>query len=370
MYRSWITAIIVASGLLAQAPPPEQSAVPGAQAQAAPTAQPVSETKPFDQWRPTQRMYAYALDRALLAGHELAYYRSHPRAIEVRDALETLVGLKAALPEKAKAGVAPAEAYLARVYENHGLYDADGKKLLMDGTWRSLQATAWAAAKAGARTGVPAAKGLEGRLARVRRLLFDPKFDATAPSWVESAPAKGKKAHRAKGPRIPEGFATQKAVTAWWVDQALHYVPDTSQEVDVKGVKRHRMLPDPAQAKGLADLVAWLDRDDLEVLRDPGLGWLDVRRIAALPDSDQGRLGLAFASKIADLLAHKLPEGAPGAMPLLPELQPVMGVSRFSKGDEKRPILADAKLLPPAASLPEQMVAFEKQARTRDFDVK
>ncbi len=391
MQRSWITAFIVASGLLAQTPPPEPPPAPAPAAQAqepkpaepqpqepkAPEAKPATpeapkaEAKPFDQWRPTQRKFAYTLERAILAGHELGYYRSHPQAVEVRDALETLVGLKSALPEKAQAGVAPAQAYLDKVYANHGLYDADGKKLLMEGSWKGLQATARAAAKAGARTGVPAAKGLEARLARQRRLLFDPKVDAAAPTWAEpEAPAKGKKARRASGPPAPEGFAAQKAVTAWWVRQALHYVPDTPQEVDVKGVKKRRLLPDPAQAKPLADLAAWLEREDLDVLRDPGMGWLDLRRLAALPDADQGRLGLALLAKAGDIAASKAPEGAAGALPMVPVLQPVMGESKFSKGDEKRAILADVKLLPPAATLDEQMAAFEKQARSRELEAK
>ncbi|HEX9082427.1 MAG TPA: hypothetical protein VF768_09110 [Holophagaceae bacterium] len=379
MQRSWITAFIVASGLLAQTPPPEPPPAPAPAAQApesqpAPKAAepqaPAPEAKPFDQWRPTQRKYAYTLERALLAAHELGYYRSHPQAIEVRDALETLVSLKDALPEKAQAGVAPAQAYLDQLYANHGLYDADGKKLLMGGTWKALLATARAAAKAGARAGVPAAKGLDARLARMHRLLFDPKMDAAAPTWAEPAPAKGKKARRARGPKVPAGFAAQKAVTLWWVRQALHYVPDTPQEVDVKGVKKPRLLPDPAQAKPLSDLAAWLDREDLDVLRDPGFGWLDLRRLVPGTGLDQGQVGLGLLAKAADIAASKAPEGTPGALPLLPVLQPVMAESKFSKGDEKRLPLGDVKLLPPAATLPAQMVAFEQQARTREFDVK
>ena len=388
MQRSWITAFIVATGLLAQTPPeppaapapaapPSAAQPPAAQPQtpAVPAPPPAPATPPatlFSQWRPSQRMYAYTLERAALAGHELGYYRSHPQAVAVRDALETLVNLKGALPEAAQGKLAPVEAYLDQLYANHGLYDASGVKLLMGGSWKDLRSVALAATKAGRRTGAEASvRGLEPRLAHLRRLLFDPKVDATAPSWAApEPPAKGRKARRSRGPQVPEGFAAQKAITLWWVKQALHYVPDTSQSVEIKGAMKQRLLPDPAQAKPLSDLAAWLDRDNLEVLRDPGFGWLDLRRLAALPDTDQGRLGLALLAKAPDIAASKAPEGAPAALPLLPQLQPVMGPSPFAKGDDTRSILVDATLQPAAPTLAAQMAAFEKLGRTRDFDVK
>lgn len=401
MQRSWVMALIVGSGLLAQTPPPEPppapaptapapeakpqepkpetpkapepaEAKPAAQeaAPAAPVAKAAPEAKPFDQWRPTQRKYAYDLDRAALAAHELGYYRSHPKAIEIRDALEALVGVKDALPDKAKEGLAPVEAYLAAFYANHGPYDAEGKKVLMEGNWKGLRTLALAATKAGARTGDAATKGLEGRLARVRGLLFDPKVDAAAPTWAEPEAAKGKKARKAKAPKAPEGFREQKAILAWWVKQAMHYVDDTPQDVEIKGEKKKRLLPDPVQTKALGDLVAWLDREDLDVLRDPGMGWLDLRRLATGAGADQGRAGFGLLDHAGDIVAAKAPEGALAALPLLPVLQPVMGESKFSKGDEKRAILADVKLLPPAATLAEQMAAFEKLGRSRAFEAK
>jgi hypothetical protein len=370
MQRSWVLALIVGSGLLAQTPPPAAPTAPEVKP-ADQEAKPVPpEAKPFDQWRTTQRKYAYDLDRAALAAHELGYYRSHPRAIEVRDALEALVGTKDALPDKAKDGLAPVEAYLAAFYANQGPYAADGKKVLMDGTWKGLRALALAATKAGARTGDAATKGLEGRLARVRGVLFDPKVDAAAPTWAEPEAAKGKKARKAKAPKAPEGFREQKAVLAYWVKQAMHYVDDTPQDVEVKGEKKKRLLPDPVQIKALGGLVTWLDREDLEILRDPGMGWLDLRRLGAVAGADQGRLGFGLLDHAGDIAAAKAPEGAPAALPLLPGMQAVMGESKLSKGDEKRAILADVKLLPPAASVAAQMAAFGKLGRSRAFEAK
>ncbi len=377
MQRRWAIALILASGLLAQTPPPAPPPVPAQvpapevkpvevkpEAPAAPKPEEVkpadvkaAEAKPFDQLRPTQRKLAYTLHRAALSAHELGVYRSHPRAIEVRETLKALVNAKLDIPEKASAVLPAVEAYLGKVRANHGLYDADGKKLLFEGTWKDLQAAARAAAKTGP-------KGLEPRLAKIKGLLLDPKVDATAPSWAEpEAPAKGKKAKAAKGPKAPEGFSEQKAITALWVKRAQAWIENTPQEVEIKGEKKTRRLPDAVQTKALNDLAAWLDKDDLDLLRDPGFGWLDLRRLGATP-------GAGLLAKAGDITAAKAPEGAVGELNLLPTFEPVVGDSKFSKGEEKRTVLAEVKQGPVPATLADQFAAFEKQGHSREIEVK
>jgi hypothetical protein len=377
MKRSWVMALIVASGLLAQTPPPEPPPAPvqapapeakPAEVKPEPPAEPkaepappvvtqVPEAKPFDQLRPSQRKLAYTLNRAALSADELGLYRSHPKAVEVRDALEAVLQAKADIPEKAQTALGSVDAYLVKLRANHGLYDAEGKKLLLDGTWKELQVAARAAAKTGT-------KGLEPRLLKLKGLLFDPKVDAAAPSWAEpEAPAKGKKAKAVKGPKAPEGFAGQKAITALWVKRAQAWIENTPQEVEVKGEKKTRRLPDPVQTKALNDLLTWLDKDDLDLLRDPGFGWLDLRRLGATP-------GPGLLARAADIAASKAPEGAAAELSLLPAFEPVLGDSKFSKGDEKRSVLVEVKQGAPAASLAEQAATFEKLARSRDYEAK
>lgn len=371
MQRSWVMAITLASGLLAQAPPPEPPPVPtqvpapepapavNQEPPAAPKAEEAKlvEPKPFDQLRPSQRKLVYTLHRAALSAHELGYYRSHPRAIEVRDALDTLVKAKADLPAKAQAILPAAEAYLAKARANHGLYDAEGKKLLLEGTWKDLQSAARAAAKTGP-------QGLESRFAKLKGLLFDAKVDAVAPSWAEpEAPAKGKKAKAAKGPKAPEGFANQKAIMALWVKRSQAWIENTTQEVEVKGEKKSRRLPDPVQTKALNALLIWLENEDLDLLRDPAFGWLDLRRLGATP-------GMTLLAKAGDIAASKAPEGAPAEQALLPTLEPVLGESKFNKGEEKRFILVEVKQGPPATTAAEQSAAFEKLGRSREVEVK
>jgi hypothetical protein len=377
MQRSWVMALIVASGLLAQTPPPEpppapvQTPVPEAKpADVKPEApaelkmeEPIPveaktpDTKPFDLLRPSQRKLAYTLNRAALSAHELGTYRSHPKAVEVRDALETLVTAKADIPEKAQTAFPAIEAYLNKLRINHGLYDAEGKKILLDGTWKDLRIAARAAAKTGP-------KGLEPRLLKLKGLLFDAKVDATAPSWAApEVPAKGKKAKAIKGPKAPEGFANQKAITALWVKRSQAWIENTPQEVEVKGEKKTRRLPDPVQTKALNDLLAWLEKDDLDLLRDPAFGWLDLRRLGAAP-------GAGLLAKATDIAASKEPEGAAGELSLLPSFEPVLGDSKFSKGEEKRTVLTEVKLGAPTTNLADQSAAFEKLARSRDYEVK
>jgi hypothetical protein len=374
--------IILASGLLAQTPPAEPPPAPTqapAPAQAPepnpaavkpeapaapkteepPPAAKATESKAFDQLRPTQRKMAYTLNRAALSAHELGYFRSHAKVLEVREALEALVQAKLYIPEKAQAALPAVEAYLAKLRANHGLYDADGKKLLLEGTWKDLQAAARTAAKTGP-------KGLEPRLLKLKGLLFDAKVDASAPSWAEpeAAPArKGKKAKAVKGPKAPEGFAAQKAITALWVKRAQAWIENTPQEVEVKGEKKTRRLPNPVQTKALNDLAAWLEKDDLDLLRDPGFGWLDLRRLGATP-------GAALLAKAGDITTAKAPEGAAGELALLPTFEPVLGDSKFVKGEEKRIVLIEVKQGAPAATLAEQMAAFEKLGRSREIDAK
>lgn len=383
MQRTWVLAVLLAAGLPAQTPPPAPAPVPAPAPEPTPLPAPAPkpdeskpeaivppkaeeprpaetkapEARPFDQLRPTQRKLAYTLHRAALAVHELGYYRSHPRAVEVRDALETLVKARLDILGKAQAILPAVEAYLAKVRDSHGLYDADGKKLLLEGTWKDLQAAARSAAKAGP-------KSLEPRLLKLKGLLFDPKVDAAAPTWAEpEAPAKGRKAKAVKAPKPPEGFADQKAVAALWVRRAQDWIEVTPQEVEVKGEKKTRRLPDPAQTRALKALLAWLEKEDLELLRDPAFGWLDLRRLGVPP-------GAGLLARAGDISASKAPEGPAGALALLPAFEPVLGESKFSKSEEKRIVLTEVRQGPPAATLAEQMAVFQRLGASRELDVK
>ncbi len=374
MMRPWITLALAAGLMTAQetpkpepqpATPPAPASAPAAAtpAQAPAVAEtPVPATAPFDQWRPSQRKLAFMLTRAALAGHELGYFQSHPKAGDVRGALEALLAVKADLPEKAATALPAAEAYLGKVYVAHGLYAADGTKLLMEGTFKDLQKAAQAAGKL---KGGKAVKGLEGKFAKLKGLMFDAKVEPTAPSWAEpEAPKKGKK--KAKGPKAPEGFAAQKQVAIFWLKRAIPYIPNTRQELEVKGEKKSRLAADPAQVKAVNDLMAFLEQEDLAILRSPALAHFDLRRLGAEP----GRTGQGLLEAATKVAAGTAPDGPAGELKLLSRLTAVMGESKFSKGEEKRAVLGEVKLEAPAASLAEQMETFAKLGRSKDLEGK
>ena len=370
MQRSWVLATLVASSLLAQTPPTEPAQTPApVQAPApaheakpeAPAPPKQEEVKPgpvlmadgFGKLKPSQRKLHYHLHRAALSAHELGYYRNHPRTLEVREALEALVKAKSAIPEKAQTALPAVEAYLVKLRANHGLYDAAGSKLLLEGTWKDLQKATQGAAKAGT-------KGLDSRLAKLKGLLFDPKVDAAAPGYAQpEAPAKGKKAKALKAPKAPEGFGEQKAILALWLKRSQAWVDNTRQEVEVKGEKKTRSLPDPAQTKALQDLLTWLAKDDLDLLRDPAFAWLDLARLGV-----EGDNLLAQAPAIA---ASKAPEGAPAELHVLASLEPVMGEAKLAKGEEKRTILTEVKVGPAPATPADMWATFEPLARSREY---
>lgn len=369
MQRRWVMAISLASGLLAQAPPPAtepppvpapiqapEPVSPPKEAEPKPTGAKPQEAHPFEQLRPSQRKLAYHLYRAALSAHELGYCSSHPRVLEVREALEALVKARLDIPEKAQAALPAVESYLGKVRANHGLYDAEGKKVLLEASWKDLQAAARAAGKTGP-------KGLEARLLKIKGLLLDPKVAANAPGWAEPAPAKGKGAKAAKALSAPEGFQELKATTALWVKRAQAWIENTPQEVEVKGEKKLRRLPDPLQTKALNELLAWLGKDDLDLLRDPAFGWLDLRRLGAMP-------GAGLLARAGDIAASRAPEGPAGELILTPGLEPVMGDSKFSKGEDKRSVLLEVKLGTPAKDLAEQARTFQKLGGSRDYETK
>jgi hypothetical protein len=322
----------------------------------------VDEFKTFDQLRPTQRKFNYMLWRAALAGHELGYYQSHPKAPEVKAALEELVAVKGQLKEKAATAIPAVEAYLAKIYAAHGLYEG-GTKLKLDASWKDLQKAAAGASKAGA-------KGLEGRLAKLKGLMMDAKVDATAPSWAEPEATKSKKAKKPKGPKAPEGFGAQKAVMAAWLKKAAPYVENVRAEVEVKGEKKQRSVANPETVKTINDLVAALEGEDLALLRNAGLGQLDLRRFQGMQGADQGRLGQGLLAAAPKVAAGTAPEGAAGEWKLLPLMEPTMAESKFAKGDEKRAILGDVKLGAASADLSAQMAAIAKLGRSKDLDAK
>lgn len=332
--RSWPLLLLAAGLSFAQEGAPQ-----------APATQAVEAPKGFDQLRPTQRKFQYFLWRAALAGHELAYFQNHPKAPEVKAALEALRAGRAGLDEKKGAALPAVEAYLAKVHDAHGLY-AEGAKLRLEASWKDLASTARAVG----------GKALEARFARLKGLLLDPKVDAVAPSWVEPEAPKGKGAKKVKAPTAPEGFRAQKGLVIGWLKKALPYVENVRAEVDVKGEKKPRTVSNPDIVKPLADLIAALEGEDLALLRNPGLAHFDLRRLVSTEEAASGRLGQGLLAAAPKIAAGTAPAGPAGPWRLMPVLEAVPSDSKFAKG-EKRIVLGDVRLGAAAADMAAQMAA-------------
>jgi hypothetical protein len=380
MQRSWVMAFIVASGLMAQDPTPAPPQVPPApqapEVKQDPKPEMVKEeakpamemVKPsFDQLRPTQRKMAYGLYRAAIAAHELGYVRNHPKALELKETLESLLKVKSELPEKAQTAIPAVENYLSKFYANQGPY-AGGTKTLMEGSFKDLMRAAQAARKAGA-------PGMERQLAKFKGLLFDAKADASAPSWEATPEPTGKKKRRVKANEAPYAFIQQRMVVTYWLKKASLYIENVRAEMDVKGEKKMRSVPNPVSTKAVNDLITWLDREDeLAVLRDPAMAAFDLRRMGDFSgiEKDPNALGNAMLALANSIASSKAPEGAASVLPLIPRLEPVLGESKFDKGGEdgKRATLSEVKLAAPAVSVNEQMLAFGQLGRSREWMIK
>jgi dipeptidyl-peptidase-3 len=130
----------------------------------------------FDQLALNQKLLAYYLYRAAIAGHTLADQQNHRHALEIRTLLETIYLNSDGMPPQVKEAVLD---YLKYIWINHGPYDHDAhvKTLPNYLTYELLQQAAqWAQAR-GARFELERGETLKDKLERLRPTIFDPDFE-------------------------------------------------------------------------------------------------------------------------------------------------------------------------------------------------
>lgn len=130
----------------------------------------------FDRLSPTQKLLAYYLYRAAIAGHTLADQQDHRYALEIRTLLETIYLNSEGLEPRVKDAVLD---YLKYVWINHGPYDHDShvKTLPNYLTFEMLGQAAGYAQAHGARFELAQGETLEAKLERLRPTIFDPNFE-------------------------------------------------------------------------------------------------------------------------------------------------------------------------------------------------
>ncbi len=130
----------------------------------------------FDALALRQKLLAYYLYRAAIAGHTIADQQNHRHALEIRVLLETIYLHSDGMDPQIKGAVLD---YLKYIWINHGPYDHDShvKTLPNFLTFETLQRAAEYAVNNGARF-VPASdETLRDKLDRLRRTIFDPDFE-------------------------------------------------------------------------------------------------------------------------------------------------------------------------------------------------
>jgi dipeptidyl-peptidase-3 len=141
----------------------------------------------FDQLSPNQRLLAYYLAQAGIAGDPIYYDQISPYGLELKQLLEGIwthpEGIAPGVLEKLRH-------YTKLVWIYHGNYDLDNQqKFLPDFTSAELRAAAHQALKHGANFGVKTAKSLNAKLARLEQPIFDPAY---APFLTAKTPPPGK----------------------------------------------------------------------------------------------------------------------------------------------------------------------------------
>jgi dipeptidyl-peptidase III len=130
----------------------------------------------FEQLTLKQKVLAYFLYRAAIAGHTLADQQNHRNALEIRTFLETIYENAGGMDEKLRESV---HDYLKYIWINHGPYDHDSHVKTPPNylTCEMLQQAAEFAHTRGAVFELEPGETLKAKLARLRHAIFDPAFE-------------------------------------------------------------------------------------------------------------------------------------------------------------------------------------------------
>lgn len=130
----------------------------------------------FEQLTLREKIFAYYLYLAAIAGRDIAIDQHHPNALEVRDLLEEVY--------KYSQGIDPAvlqkiTTYLKLFWINNGFYDnLTSKKFVPECTFEEFRAACETAQRNGATFGLDG-ESLATRLNRLKRVIFDPDYQPT-----------------------------------------------------------------------------------------------------------------------------------------------------------------------------------------------
>jgi len=130
----------------------------------------------FDQLSPKEKIFAYYLYLAAIAGRDIAIDQHHPNALEVRDLFEEVYKHSRGIDSTVLQNITT---YLKLFWINNGFYDnLTSKKFVPGCTFEEFKTACEIAQQNGAALGLDG-ETLESRLNRLKRVIFDPNYQPT-----------------------------------------------------------------------------------------------------------------------------------------------------------------------------------------------
>jgi dipeptidyl-peptidase-3 len=146
------------------------------------------------------RILAYHLARAVLAGRDITYDQLHRDNLEVRHVIERIHKANVVEDPGVEADLFE---YLKHLWIHVGFYNSlTGKKFIPDCSFEQLERAAATARAVGADLDLRKGEPLEAKLSRLKRTVFDPKFQ---PVLANPVPRPGKDILRASCLNIYDG---------------------------------------------------------------------------------------------------------------------------------------------------------------------
>jgi len=318
MYKHWAIALLVGGSLSAQDAAPKPAAT-GELERVGENGRELLvlglDAPGFDKLKRTQRLFAYYLYRAAIAGHDIGYLQSHRYARDLRDLFEEIYEHREGLDPAIAEGV---EEYLKLLWAHHGNYHHwnHAKFVPRRLTFKQLQQAVKVARKNGAKFAVKKGEGPDKLLARLKPFIFDPKVEPlqvnpqagadlikTSASGfydpgvslkdIEALPKddqqrlnvrfalkrdrKGRRLVEAEPFMVGGVYGEQLGHVVFWLKKALAYVDNEQVTVEKDGVKKVRFEPVATQKKALEDLIAYLQTGEEAKFKDHSVAWLKTR---------------------------------------------------------------------------------------------
>lgn len=161
----------------------------------------------FGQLSTKERIFAYYLYLAAIAGRDITIDQHHPSALEVRELFEEVYTHSQGVDTTVLAKITK---YLKLFWINNGFYDnLTSSKFIPECTFEEFKAACLAAQKNGAAF-ILNGESLENKLNRLKKIIFDPDFQ---PTMTNKTP--GQDWIKGSAVNFYDGGLTYKEVQAW-----------------------------------------------------------------------------------------------------------------------------------------------------------